>query len=136
VKQESQRRTRSAVAPERSDVSSTVVQKQVGQTLVQFLQVRQRPAISSQRGWFALACSNSLSPSVSVSIGTMRKRSSAAAVTTSWRRCSSASSQMVPYRRTVGRGPSLLPNPTLRSPQTNRVKPHTRLEDQPNVRFG
>src|SRR3984893_12275745 len=35
---------------------------------------------------------------------------------------------MVPYRRTVGRRPSLLPNPTLRSPQTNRVNPHSRLE--------
>ena len=65
MKQESQRRTRSAVVPERSVVSSTVVQKQVGQTLVQLPQVRQRSATSSHRGWLGLACSNSLSPSVS-----------------------------------------------------------------------
>ena len=38
------------VAPSRSVTSSTVVQKQVGQTIVQLPQVRQRSATSSQRG--------------------------------------------------------------------------------------
>ena len=53
------------MVPEISVVSSVVVQKQVGQTFVQLPQVRQRSATSSQRGWFGLACSNSLSPFVS-----------------------------------------------------------------------
>lgn len=50
VKQESHLRQRSARCPVRSVTSSTVVQKQVGQTIVQFPQVRQRLATSSQRG--------------------------------------------------------------------------------------
>jgi ferredoxin len=49
VKQESQRRDRALSAPVRSLVSSTVVQKQVGQTMVQLPQLRQRSATSSQR---------------------------------------------------------------------------------------
>ena len=48
MKQESQRRVRSVRAG-RSLTSSTVVQKQVGQTMVQLPQVRQRAATSSQR---------------------------------------------------------------------------------------
>jgi hypothetical protein len=43
VKHESQRRVRSAKAPVRSVVSSTVVQKQVGHASVQLPQARQRP---------------------------------------------------------------------------------------------
>ena len=54
MKQESQRRPRSAWSPVRSVTSSTVVQKQVGQTIVQLPQVRQRAATSSQRGCSAL----------------------------------------------------------------------------------
>ena len=44
VKHESHFRQRSACSPVRSAVSSTVLQKQVGQTMVQFAQVRQRAA--------------------------------------------------------------------------------------------
>ena len=50
VKQESQRREREVSPPVRSLESSTEVQKQVGQTMVQLPQVRQRSATSSQRG--------------------------------------------------------------------------------------
>ena len=50
MKQESHSRVRSASSPARSVVSSTVVQKHVGQTIVQLPQVRQRSATSSQRG--------------------------------------------------------------------------------------
>src|SRR5260370_39055551 len=50
VKHESHLRQRSACSPARSVTSSTVVQKHVGQTIVQLLQVRQRVATSSQRG--------------------------------------------------------------------------------------
>ena len=59
VKQESQRRLRSATSPVRSFSSSTEVQKQVGQTIVQLPQVRQRSATSSQRGCSRLASSSS-----------------------------------------------------------------------------
>ena len=55
MKQESQRRVRSAALPARSFSSSTAVQKQVGQTIVQLPQVRQRSATSSQRGCSRLA---------------------------------------------------------------------------------
>jgi len=44
VKQESHFRQRSAWVPVMSLVSSTVVQKQVGQTMVQLAQLRQRAA--------------------------------------------------------------------------------------------
>src|SRR3989338_5774611 len=50
VKQESQRRRRSAVLPSRLVKSLTVEQKQVGQTMVQLPQDRQRSAILSQCG--------------------------------------------------------------------------------------
>ena len=50
VKQESHLRTRSAEVPVRSLWSSIVVQKQVGHTMVQLPQVRQRWATSSHRG--------------------------------------------------------------------------------------
>ena len=59
VKQESQRRLRSAASPARSFSSSTAVQKQVGHTIVQLPQVRQRSATSSQRGCSRLASSSS-----------------------------------------------------------------------------
>ena len=62
MKQESQRRQRSASAPVRSVVSSTVVQKQVGQTIVQFAQVKQRFATWSQRGCSRFAYRSSLIP--------------------------------------------------------------------------
>jgi len=48
LKQESHFRQRSAWSPERSVTSSTVEQKQVGQTIVQFAQLTQRRAILSQ----------------------------------------------------------------------------------------
>jgi hypothetical protein len=51
--------------PERSVVSSTVVQKQVGQTIVQLLQARQCSATWSQRGCSGLSCSSSFSAWVS-----------------------------------------------------------------------
>ena len=56
VKQESQRRERDDLdaRPDRCE-SSTEVQKQVGQTMVQLPQVRQRSATSSQRGCSRLA---------------------------------------------------------------------------------
>ena len=50
LKQESQTRRRSAWVPVRSVASSTVAQKQVGHTIVQFPQARQRFATSSQCG--------------------------------------------------------------------------------------
>ena len=50
MKQESQRRTRSACCPVRSVTSSTAVQKQVGHTIVQFVQARQRSATRFQWG--------------------------------------------------------------------------------------
>ena len=50
MKHESQRRVREASSPARSVTSSTVEQKQVGQTMVQLPQVRQRSATWSQRG--------------------------------------------------------------------------------------
>ena len=62
VKQESQRRTRSATVPERSVVSSMVVQKQVGQTIVQLAQARQRSATSSQRGWLGVGLQQFFEP--------------------------------------------------------------------------
>ena len=62
MKQESHTWRRSASVPVRSVTSSTVVQKQVGQTIVQFPQVRQRSATSSQRGWSRLAASSSWKP--------------------------------------------------------------------------
>ena len=49
-KQESQMRRLSVAAPRRSVSSSTVAQKHVGQTIVQFEQARQRFATSSHRG--------------------------------------------------------------------------------------
>jgi len=55
VKQESQCLVRSLSAPSSEVTSSTVVQKQVGHTIVQLPQVRQRSATSSQRGWLGLA---------------------------------------------------------------------------------
>jgi len=58
VKQESQRRLRSAELPDRSFSSHTEVQKQVGHTIVQLPQVRQRCATLSQRGCSKLACSS------------------------------------------------------------------------------
>jgi hypothetical protein len=57
VKHESHLRQRSACSPARSVTSSTVVQKHVGQTMVQFVQVRQRFATSSQRGCSRLRAS-------------------------------------------------------------------------------
>ena len=54
MKQESHRRVRSASSPARSVTSSTVWQKQVGHTIVQLPQVRQRSATSSQRGFSRL----------------------------------------------------------------------------------
>src|SRR3954470_16221210 len=65
VKHESQRRVRSLVSPVRSVVSSTVEQKQVGQTIVQLPQLRQRSATASQRGCSALACTSARSRAVS-----------------------------------------------------------------------
>ena len=50
VKQESQRRDRELSTPARSLASSTVMQKQVGHTIVQLAQLMQRSATSSQRG--------------------------------------------------------------------------------------
>jgi hypothetical protein len=50
LKQESHTLRRSAQVPGRSVESSTVAQKQVGHTIVQFPQVRQRVATSSQCG--------------------------------------------------------------------------------------
>ena len=44
-------RRRSVACPVRSVTSSTVAQKQVGQTIVQLAQARQRLATSSQRGF-------------------------------------------------------------------------------------
>ena len=55
MKHESHSRVRSVSPPVRSVVSSTVVQKHVGQTIVQLPQLRQRSATSSQRGCSALA---------------------------------------------------------------------------------
>ncbi len=57
VKQESQRRVREDSTPARSLCSSTEVQKQVGQTMVQLAQERQRWAISSQRRCWRLRAS-------------------------------------------------------------------------------
>ncbi len=52
---ESHRRQRSADSPgEVREASSTVVQKHVGHTIVQFAQERHRLAISSHRGLSAL----------------------------------------------------------------------------------
>ncbi len=62
MKQESQTRLPGRLPPVRSVTSSTVVQKQVGQTAVQLLQARQREATSSQRGLSAPAYSSSLMP--------------------------------------------------------------------------
>ena len=45
----------SSMSPDRSLTSSTDVQKQVGQTMVQFVQARQRSATSLHRGLSALA---------------------------------------------------------------------------------
>ena len=59
MKQESHSRVCSVSPPARSVVSSTVLQKHVGQTSVQLPQLRQRSATSSQRGCSALACSRS-----------------------------------------------------------------------------
>ena len=67
VKQESQRRLRSASWPVRSVTSSTVVQKHVGHTEVQFPQVRQRSATSSQRGCSRFAWSSSRRSPASIS---------------------------------------------------------------------
>ena len=64
MKHESHRRQRSAPVPVRSVTSSTVEQKQVGQTIVQLPQDRQREATSSQRGCSKLSWSSSLIPSV------------------------------------------------------------------------
>ena len=58
-KQESQRSQRSACSPATSVTSSTVVQKQVGQTIVQLPQDRQRAATSSQRAASWLPASRS-----------------------------------------------------------------------------
>src|SRR5450759_259326 len=63
-KHESQTRCRSALTPVRSVTSSTDVQKQVGQTRVQFVHARQRDATSSQCGDSTFAYSRYLSPSV------------------------------------------------------------------------
>ena len=63
VKHESQRRVRSDDVPARSELSSTVVQKQVGQAIVQLPHDRHRVAISSQRGWSAWRGSHSAIPS-------------------------------------------------------------------------
>ena len=59
LKQESQRCQRSVSSPARSVVSSTEVQKQVGQTIVQLPHERQRSATSSQRGCSRLRWSRS-----------------------------------------------------------------------------
>ena len=49
-------------SPDRSVTSCTSVQKQVGQTIVQLVQARQRLATSSHIGLSALAYSSSLRP--------------------------------------------------------------------------
>jgi hypothetical protein len=51
MKQESHTRVRFVLFPVRSLWSSTLEQKQVGQTMVQFAHERQRAAIASQCGW-------------------------------------------------------------------------------------
>ncbi len=55
LKQLSQWRTRSAFSRVKSVTSSTLEQKQVGQTSVQLVQDRQRSATSSQRGMLLVA---------------------------------------------------------------------------------
>ena len=50
-KQEVHCRLRPITSPSRVMSSSTSVQKQVGQTIVQLPHVKQRSATSSQRGW-------------------------------------------------------------------------------------
>ncbi len=65
-KQESHTRCRSSTSPDRSLTSSTDVQKQVGQTIVQFVQARQRSATSFHRGLAALVYSRSRRSSVRI----------------------------------------------------------------------
>ena len=57
VKQESHLLLRSACIPVRSVASSTVEQKQVGHTIVQFVHARHLPATSSHRGCSKLSFS-------------------------------------------------------------------------------
>src|SRR5208283_6128224 len=65
LKQESQRRQRSTFSTARSGTSSCVLQKQVGQTIVQLVQERHRRATTSQRGWSRFFRRRSWIPSVS-----------------------------------------------------------------------
>ena len=65
VKQLSQDRSATDSWPSRSDRWLTLVQKQVGQTRVQFVQARQRSATSAQCGLSRLASRRAGSPSVS-----------------------------------------------------------------------
>ena len=67
MKQESQRRVRSAAPVARSLWSDTLVQKQVGQTWVQLPQDRQREATSSQRLCCRLFSSSSRTSSERIS---------------------------------------------------------------------
>src|SRR5208283_2966048 len=68
VKQESQRRHRSARSPLRSVTSSTVEQKHVGQTNVQLEHIKHRRATSSQCALSRLSARSSLSPSVFIAL--------------------------------------------------------------------
>ena len=86
VKQESQRREREVSAPARSLESSTEVQKQVGQTMVQLPQVRQRSATSSQRGCSRLRRRSSCRSSACISrpmLAAVRATTASAAATSS-----------------------------------------------------
>ena len=101
MKHESHSRVCSVSSPARSVVSSTVLQKHVGQTSVQLPQLRQRSATSSQRGCSAFACSRSrMSVTSSVRPIDARARSAAASgarrSSPSASRCSSAASTSAP----------------------------------------
>ena len=102
AKQESHFRTRSAVAPSRLLQSSTVVQKQVGQTMVQLAQVKQRAATSSQRGWFEIGLKQLLEPlglqaAAHLFRGVRNYRFGGGEVRLPWRaRCGSSASRAAP----------------------------------------
>ena len=116
LKQESHSRSATLTVPSRSEWTSVEVQKQVGQTIVQLAQARQRSATSAQRGLSSLSMSRSRSPSAATASSPIAARVAATAPEAA---AICAAVARGPGRRASSRSPAGEPEATTKPSSTS-----------------